>query len=303
MKERLFLKIADTTVVLESDFPRIKSDKGIAKERFHNFFCFPDKNPDIKIKVYVVRDFPKISRQKISFYSIHPQDNSLCWEWGKLKDRFIFRSLVEEKKQFAFIDSDFKNVKFFMLAKKDKFSWMATDVIYDFLQILFLVYFAKTNRGIFLHACAIKLNNEGFVFVGKSGTGKTTLAKLWNKYTSTEILNDDRIIVRKFGKEFYIYGCPWHGAFSDYLKGKMSPAKLKRIFFIHHSAKNTLKKLDFSDAFKLMYPAIFPVFWDRRSLKNTLFFLKNLLRKVECFSLGFRKTKEIIYFFKEKCAK
>ncbi|MCM8830742.1 MAG: hypothetical protein NC918_00915 [Candidatus Omnitrophica bacterium] len=300
MKEKIYLKIADVVVLLESKFRRKKADIGIAPERFRNFFCKKTK-PDIKINIQIVKKFPKIFYNLGGFSTIHPQDSSLCWQWEEKKNYFIFRSLVEDKFQLGQVKKDFKNVKFFVLPEKNKFIWLATDVIYDFLQILFLVYFAKTKRGLFLHATGINLDGKGFVFVGKSGTGKTTLAKLFNRYSCGTVLNDDRIIVRKNKEEFFIYGCPWHGAFSDYLKSKMQPTPLERIFFIYPAKKNILKRLNFSEAFKLFYPAIFPVFWDRDALNNIFLFLEDLLENIECFSLGFKKTQEIIKFFKEKC--
>ncbi|MCM8786466.1 MAG: hypothetical protein NC935_00190 [Candidatus Omnitrophica bacterium] len=300
MSKQIYLKIADTVVLLESKFEYAKNDKGIAPERFSNFF-YKKAIPDIKIEIQIVEKFPQDFYRPDGFSTIHPQDKSLCWQWEEKKDYFIFRSLVEGKFQLAQIEKNFKNVRFFVLPQKNKFIWFATDVIYDFLQILFLVYFAKTKKGIFLHASGINLYGSGFVFAGKSGVGKTTLAKLWNKYSDAEILNDDRIIVRKQNKQFFIYGCPWHGAFSDYLKSRMHPAPLKKVFFIYPAKKNILKKLNFFDAFKLLYPAIFPVFWDRLSLNNIFLFLNDLLENIVCFSLGFRKTKDIIKFFKEKC--
>ena len=50
-------------------------------------------------------------------------------------------------------------------------------------------------EGMVLHASCVRLKGRSFLFVGQSGRGKTTMARLWRSHGG-EILNDERNIVR-----------------------------------------------------------------------------------------------------------
>src|SRR5206468_1111824 len=54
-----------------------------------------------------------------------------------------------------------------------------------------------TQRGgIEVHACGVIENGQGTVFIGNSGDGKTTTARLWQQANpNAELVSDDRIIL------------------------------------------------------------------------------------------------------------
>jgi DNA polymerase III delta prime subunit len=183
------------------------------------------------------------------------------------------------------------------LPKAGEWTWNVSDLIYDFLQVLLINYFAQRNQGIFTHSIGVKdLDGSGLLFTGKSGCGKTTTAKFWHKHSKAMVLNDDRIIVRKNNGKFFIYGSPWHGEFSDYLQSRIDSALLERIFFIYHSPQNTVKKIFQKEVFDQLYPALFPTFWDKKCLENIVSFCQDLIKNVPCYSLGFVNDKKIIEF-------
>src|SRR5206468_311750 len=51
------------------------------------------------------------------------------------------------------------------------------------------------RRGVELHACGIIDAGRGLLFIGNSGDGKTTTARLWQN-EAAEIVSDDRVVVR-----------------------------------------------------------------------------------------------------------
>lgn len=63
-----------------------------------------------------------------------------------------------------------------------------------------------------IHASAVFCENKAFLFMGKSGTGKSTHSALWLKYIpGAELLNDDNPTLRIVDGEVYAYGTPWSG--------------------------------------------------------------------------------------------
>jgi hypothetical protein len=302
MKTEVKLKIADIIIRLQSDFALeqlIGEEQRLqATERFKNFFYTGRHKPDIGIKVEIVDRLPKIRNTEPVFITYHFQDGNENWRLLKKDNTYIYKSSLKDKKQLMLVNKTFDRITAYLLPKKNKgWVWNISDIIYDFLQVLLINYFAQTNSGIFTHSVGIKdLNGEGLLFTGKSGCGKTTTARIWHRYSKAMVLNDDRIIVRKLNNEFFIYGSPWHGEFSDYLVSRIESAPLKRLNFIHHAPQNTIRQISPKDAFNLLYPALFPTFWDKACLENIASSCQDLVKNVPCYSLGFVNDKKIIGF-------
>jgi len=314
---RSTLKIADIIIQMDSFFPieRLEDadEQGLSAERFENFYYTGKAAPDIKIHVKMVGALPVITKAKPLFITRHFQDNSENWRLIKKGNSYVYKSPLEEKRQVMVVNETFNKVDAYILPKigMDVFPedrrafikahkgmvWSISDIIYDFLQVLLINYFAQRNLGIFTHAIGLRdFQNKGLIFAGKSGAGKSTMARLWHKHTKAMVLNDDRVIVRKLNKEFFIYGSPWHGEFDDYLVSRIESARLERIFFIRHSLQNKARLIGEREAFNMIYQSIFPTFWDRKFLENIASFSHDLIKQVPCYDLGFVNDKRIIDF-------
>lgn len=63
-----------------------------------------------------------------------------------------------------------------------------------------------------LHASVVVEGGYGYLFMGKSGTGKSTHSRLWLEcFDGARLLNDDNPIVRVVGDKARVYGSPWSG--------------------------------------------------------------------------------------------
>lgn len=153
------------------------------------------------------------------------------------------------------------------------------------------------GRGILLHACALMDGEEGYLFSGKSGDGKSTLAGLWRTEEGVKILNDDRVIVRRQAGSFFMYGTPWHGSVKE-----VSPqsALLEKIIIIRHDRENCLRQLDPFEAAKALYVRSFPTFWNPKGINFTLKFLEELVQAVPCYELGFLPEPGVVDFVRWK---
>ncbi len=62
------------------------------------------------------------------------------------------------------------------------------------------------------HASVVSYQGNAYLFLGKSGTGKSTHSQLWLKHIEgTELVNDDNPVVRIIDGEVRVYGSPWSG--------------------------------------------------------------------------------------------
>ena len=62
------------------------------------------------------------------------------------------------------------------------------------------------------HSSVVSHKGKAYMFLGKSGTGKSTHSQLWLKHIEgTELVNDDNPVVRIIDGEARVYGSPWSG--------------------------------------------------------------------------------------------
>jgi hypothetical protein len=158
------------------------------------------------------------------------------------------------------------------------------------LELLMVNLFAL-GKGAVIHACGIVRKETGILFVGESGAGKSTLARLLSKRKGVDVLSDDRIILRKGQRAFWIHGTPWHGdgAFASHLA-----AKLDRVFFLKHGSTNSITKVEGIDPPSRLLTCSFPPYWDPKGMDFTLKLFAKLTAKVPCYELSFRPDESIV---------
>jgi len=298
-KYKVKLNIGAKTIEIASAWPLAdKRRNRYNPQRYSHFLRDDSVKADIKIAVEVAAKLPD-KKGKELFTVYHFDGGAENWRWLKIKNGYIYKSPLKHKQQTAVVSRDFSRAKLYCLPWRKKFVWDYRDVIYDFLQILLINYLAFKKEGLILHAAAVKdTNSKAIICAGKSGSGKSTLARLWHFNTQAMVLNDDRVIVRKHGKRFIAYGSPWHGEFSDYLEAHPDKALLDKLFIIEHAKKNFTRKLDGLEAFKLLYPAIIPIFWDKQQINKVVTLCQELTSRLPCARLGFAKNKKVISFIR-----
>ncbi len=158
------------------------------------------------------------------------------------------------------------------------------------MELLIMHYLAQ-GRGIILHACGIVMEGRGILFVGESGAGKSTLARMWDQENGVDILSDDRVIVRKQGREFRVYGTPWHG---EAAFGSPREARLERIFFLSHGQENSVKEMKGLDPVSHLLTCSFPPLWDFQGMEFVLELFSEVAAQVPCQELSFKPEKSIL---------
>ncbi len=167
---------------------------------------------------------------------------------------------------------------------------------YPFDQLMMIGLLGR-RRGVMAHGCGLDYERKGVLFVGPSGEGKTTTADLWSRYTETQILNDDRVIIRQGKGGFSIYGTPWHGT-GRY--AKPHSLKLNRIYFLKQAPVNEERELNQLEANLRLMPLLFAPFWDKEAMAFTLEFCAELIRQVQIFELSFTPDQNSINYVRQR---
>src|SRR5438270_269266 len=122
------------------------------------------------------------------------------------------------------------------------------------------------RRGVELHSCGIIDRGNGLLFIGNSGHGKTTTARLWMR-EDVEVVSDDRVIVRAENGGWRMYGTPWHGE-AEICSPASAP--LRRIYVLDKSAHNGVTALGPAEAAAHLFACAFPPFHDPDGLRRVL---------------------------------
>jgi len=129
------------------------------------------------------------------------------------------------------------------------------------LMVLYALATAGAGTALF-HSAVIEHENRAYMFLGKSGTGKSTHARLWLEHIpGTSLLNDDNPVVRIFENEIRVFGSPWSGKTPCY-KNRSCP--LGGIVLLSQAPHNKIKRITGIEAYVALVTSISGKRWERR---------------------------------------
>ena len=128
----------------------------------------------------------------------------------------------------------------------------------------------------FFHAAQIAVAGKGILFAAPSGTGKTTQAKLWQKYREAKIICNDRTLVRKG----MTYGYPIDGS-EPIISGERYP--LGAIVFLAQGRENRIAPLGARDILLRLMPQMVMDTWDTQARALATEQLLGLVGKVPVY--------------------
>ncbi len=151
------------------------------------------------------------------------------------------------------------------------------------LMIIFALASASKSTLLF-HSSTIEKDGKGYMFLGKSGTGKSTHSRLWLKnIPQTELLNDDNPAVRIFnGNTVKVFGTPWSGKTPCY---KNKSCELRSIVVLKQAPYNKITPLSGIFAYAAVVPGVSGKRWVK-TIADSLHESENsLIQLVKVFQL------------------
>ncbi len=195
----------------------------LVREHYQEFLS--KNNPDLNVNIKIV----------------------LHQEAIKIPGSFLMSKTVENK-NFSFY-SDLIN-GFLDLDKKQcsinvKNELLSEKRIRYFEQFLCQVYYTllkhnqhnKINNNFVIHGCAIRRNGAGYLFTGRSGSGKSTIARLSSDF---DVLNDELVILKKVNGSYILCSTPFQG---DFKGNSTISVPLNAVFLIKHGKRNNIEQI------------------------------------------------------------
>ena len=114
------------------------------------------------------------------------------------------------------------------------------------------------HRTVAVHTSVIQYKGRTVLFLGESGTGKSTHTRLWREnIEGAVLLNDDSPILRIIDGKPWMYGSPWSGKTPCY---KQESYPLAACVRLSQAPYNKIQRLSIPQAYAALHPSCPPDF-------------------------------------------
>lgn len=129
------------------------------------------------------------------------------------------------------------------------------------LMVLYALSTADKQTALF-HSSVVSYKGRGYMFLGISGTGKSTHTGLWlRNIEGTQMVNDDNPVVRQTADGIKVFGSPWSGKTPCYRNVSYPLGALVQLSQAPH---NAIRRLSPLEAYAALMPSISGKRWDAR---------------------------------------
>ena len=151
---------------------------------------------------------------------------------------------------------------------------------------LWIGYGLKTAASgtIAIHSSCIVADGRAVIFLGESGTGKSTHTRLWREnIPGAFLLNDDSPIVRVIDGSVWVFGSPWSGKTPCYKQERYPLAACVRL---SQAPYNAIHKLHVIKGYAALHPSCPPEFaYDERLYSHISSSLSSILKRIPVYHL------------------
>ena len=201
--------------------------------------------------------------------------------FSRSKEQFLFTMEQDEKvRQYYIFDKSARRVN----TNAEVGNFPLEKSLFRF-GIWFVVGIAMTWRECCaVHTSVIVANNRAVMFLGESGTGKSTHTRLWREnIEGVHLLNDDSPFVSVRDGKVTVYGSPWSGKTPCY-RNESYP--LQAIVRLSQAPHNKIRPLKSIFAIGALLPSLPPAFLFDKELEECLIdILSKVVNQVPIYHL------------------
>lgn len=261
MKE-LYYKVAEHVFVLKGDG---QDDLLQLLSQYEPFIIEP--TTEVAFVVEVVDELSVASFQE----EMRQEDDGQTIVVGRLDTGEAYLEFWLGKKLCSIMVTD-KDYRLAKVCVKENWSFGVNNAI----MVMYALATANSQTALF-HSSVVSYQDKAYMFLGQSGTGKSTHSSLWLKYIEgTELVNDDNPVVRIIDGVARVYGSPWSGKTPCYRNVSYPVGGIVKL---DQAPYNEMKRLKGVRAYAAVLPSISGKRWDKK-LAEGLHETENLLAQL-----------------------
>lgn len=140
------------------------------------------------------------------------------------------------------------------------------------------------HKGFLLHAATVVRDGRAYVFAGRSGAGKSTVARL---SPEGSVLTDEISVLRYSEGEWFAHGTPFWGEFRAAGRNERYP--LAGIYALKQASDDHVEPLAPKETLKALLPCVLFFTPEAEANRALLATLIQLVQEVPCHRLHFRR--------------
>lgn len=142
-----------------------------------------------------------------------------------------------------------------------------------------------------LHASYIDIGGEAILFTGPSNIGKSTQAELWKRYQNAEIINGDRVLLRKVSDRWFAFGYPSCGT-SGICINRQLP--VRAIVVLSQAPENAIEYISVFEKIRALTAATELYPWNQSEIDMALKIATEISMEVPIVKLSCRVDQEAV---------
>jgi len=180
---------------------------------------------------------------------------------------------------------EFEGAELRASSQETRFDGVRNEYALDSLLRVLLSWKLVGRHGFLLHAATVVRDGKAYVFTGRSGAGKSTVASLSPEGT---VLTDEISLLRFENGEWRAYGTPFWGEFRA--AGSNTSAPVRGLFRIVQAAENRLTTLRPVVMLRALLPNVLFFSPEFEANRRLLDILGHAVDSIPGYELAFRKN-------------
>jgi hypothetical protein len=169
-------------------------------------------------------------------------------------------------------------------SSQTNFDGVGNEYALDSLLRVLLSWKLAGRSGFLLHAATVIRHGKAYVFTGRSGAGKSTIASL---SPEGSVLTDEISLLRRENGEWRAYGTPFWGEFRA--AGSNTSAPVKGIFRLVQASENRVALLRPVEMLRALLPNVLFFSAESEANRRLLGILAQAAEEISSYELAFRK--------------
>jgi hypothetical protein len=172
-------------------------------------------------------------------------------------------------------------------AERAEFHGVRHEYALDSLIRILLTMVLLPQRGLLLHGATVVRDGRAYIFFGRSGAGKSTVASL---SPEGSVLTDEISLLRYSNGAWQAYGTPFWGEFRAAGINRLFP--VVGLYSLKQASEERVEPFSMKQALRALLPCVLFFASEKRAHETLLRTLMALIREMPCHRLHFRRNAE-----------